>query len=142
MGFPGNYKSKFDFGKKSSSGPYSAQGHVATAWIKGKNGPAVPTSGVAPVHARGGHRAPGACGGTTTGGQPAGKEAHRRWPRHRGASRSSSGTEKKTMGSPSGVSTVRWLGWRCATAAAVSGELWWWATTLAMLHSSRRMGCH
>jgi hypothetical protein len=46
------------------------------------------------------------------------------------------------MGSPSSVSTARWLGWQCAMAVAASGELWWSAMTLVVLCSSRRMGSH
>jgi hypothetical protein len=44
------------------------------------------------------------------------------------------------MGSPCNVSTVRFLGWRCATEAAVSSEPWWSVTTLVVLFISRRMG--
>jgi hypothetical protein len=74
--------------------------------------------------------------------QPAGEEAHKRWLRHWGASRSLSGKEKRTMGSPSSVSMARWLGWRCTMAVVASGEPWWLATTLAVLCSSRWMGGH
>jgi hypothetical protein len=87
-------------------------------------------------------RSLGVSGGAATGGQLADKEAHRRWLRYWGASWSSPGNEKRTMGSPSSVSTTRWLGWQCAMAVAASGELWWSATTLAVLYSSRRMGSH
>jgi hypothetical protein len=84
-----------------------AQGLTATAWPKGQNGPAGPTGGVARVRPRGGHRAPGTSGGAATGGQPADEEVHRRWLRHQGVLRSSPGKEKRTVGSPSSVSTVR-----------------------------------
>jgi hypothetical protein len=65
----------------------------------------------------------GVSGGTATGGQPADEEVHRRWLWHKGASRSSLGKKKRTMGAPSSVSTVRWLGWRCAMAAAAPVSL-------------------
>jgi hypothetical protein len=121
MGFPGNYKSKIDFRKKMSSyGPYSAQGLATTTWPKGQNAPASPTGSVARVRPQGGHRSPGPSGGAASGGQPANEEVHRRWLRHRGASRSLSGKEKRTMGLPCNVSMKRWLGWRCVIVAAVS----------------------
>jgi hypothetical protein len=65
-----------------SLGPTSAQGLMAMAWPKSRNGPTGRTGGVARVRPRGGHRAMGASGGAATDGQPAGEEAHRRWLRH------------------------------------------------------------